>query len=73
MREMSLLQGWPGLLAGYATVQAPLLAALAQARAPLRQFLFSPLLAVPLTAWPGPHCPWRCHWRALWGQRRRSS
>jgi hypothetical protein len=51
--EMSLLQGWPGLLAGYATVQAPLLGALARARAPLRQFLFSPLLAAPLTALAG--------------------
>jgi hypothetical protein len=50
---MSLLQGWPGLLAGYATVQAPLLAALARARAPLRQFLLSPLIAAPLTVLAG--------------------
>ena len=50
---MSLLQGWPGLLAGYATVQAPLIVALARARAPLRQFLLSPLLAAPLTVLAG--------------------
>jgi hypothetical protein len=50
---VSPLQGWPGLLAGYATVQAPLIVALARARAPLRQFLLSPLLAAPLTVLAG--------------------
>ena len=50
---MSLLHGWPGLLSAYATVQAPLIAALVRARAPLRQFLVSPLIAAPVTALAG--------------------
>ncbi len=50
---MSALHGWPGLLSAYATVQGPLLAALARARAPLRQWLLSPLLAAPVTALAG--------------------
>jgi len=45
--------GLPGLLGAYATVQGPLFAALARARAPLRQWLASPLMAVPLTAGAG--------------------
>jgi len=47
------LHGWPGLLSAYAVIQAPLLAGLAQARAPLRQFLASPLVAAPLTVLTG--------------------
>ncbi len=50
---MSALHGWPGLLGAYATVQGPLLAALARARAPLRQWVLSPLLAAPVTALAG--------------------
>jgi hypothetical protein len=50
---MSLLHGWPGLISAYATVQGPLFAALARARAPLRQFLLAPLIAAPLTALAG--------------------
>ncbi|HUL18085.1 MAG TPA: type IV secretion system DNA-binding domain-containing protein, partial [Steroidobacteraceae bacterium] len=50
---MSALHGWPGLLSAYASVQGPLMAALARARAPLRQWLLSPLLAAPVTALAG--------------------
>jgi type IV secretory pathway TraG/TraD family ATPase VirD4 len=45
--------GLPGLLGAYAAVQGPLLAALARARAPLRQWVSSPLIAAPLTAVAG--------------------
>jgi len=46
----SLLHGWQALASAYAAVQAPLLVGLLRGRAPLRKFLLSPLLAVPLTA-----------------------
>jgi hypothetical protein len=45
--------GLPGLFGAYAAVQGPLCAALAHARAPLRQWLASPLIAAPLTAGAG--------------------
>jgi type IV secretory pathway TraG/TraD family ATPase VirD4 len=50
---VSSVHGLPGLLGAYAAVQAPLLAALARSRAPLRQWLASPLVAAPLTAGAG--------------------
>ena len=80
-RADALLQGWPGLLAAYATVQAPLLAGLARARAPLRQLLLSPLLggaadgrpAAALVRGGAPRALWvrhaaraRCSSRPAW-------
>jgi Type IV secretion-system coupling protein DNA-binding domain len=53
MDAAALLHGWPGLVTAFATVQAPLLAALVRGRAPPRKLLLSPLLAVPLTALAG--------------------
>jgi type IV secretory pathway TraG/TraD family ATPase VirD4 len=50
---MSLLHGWPGLLSAYVAVEAPMLAALARARAPLPRMLAAPLTAVPVTALAG--------------------
>jgi type IV secretory pathway TraG/TraD family ATPase VirD4 len=50
---MSLLHGWPGLLSAYLSVQAPMLAAMARARAPLPRMLVAPLTAVPVTALAG--------------------
>ena len=49
----SLLHGWPGLLAAYAAVQAPMLAGLVRARAPVVKALGSPLIAAPLTLLTG--------------------
>jgi len=49
----TLMHGWPGLVSAYAAVQGPLLAGLARGRAPLRQFLISPLAAAPVTALAG--------------------
>ena len=45
-----LLHGWTGILMGYAAVQGPMLAGLARARANFGQYLFSPMVAAPLTA-----------------------
>ena len=45
--------GWPGLALAYASVQAPMMAGLARARATTRQWLLSPVLAAPLTAASG--------------------
>ncbi len=50
---MSLLHGWPGLLSGYLAVEAPMLVALARARAPLPRMLAAPLTAIPVTALAG--------------------
>src|ERR1700722_16979537 len=50
---MSLLHGWPGLLSAYVAVEAPMLAAMARARAPLPRILATPLTAVPVTALAG--------------------
>ena len=50
---MSLLHGWPGLLSAYLAVEAPMLAAMAQARASLPRMLVTPLTAVPVTALAG--------------------
>jgi type IV secretory pathway TraG/TraD family ATPase VirD4 len=44
-----LLHGWTGILMGYATVQGPMLAGLARARANFKQYVFSPMVAAPLT------------------------
>jgi type IV secretory pathway TraG/TraD family ATPase VirD4 len=45
-----LLHGWTGLLMGYAAVQGPMLAGLARSRATFGQYVFSPMVAAPLTA-----------------------
>jgi type IV secretory pathway TraG/TraD family ATPase VirD4 len=50
---MSLLHGWPGLLSAYLSVEAPMLAAMARARAPLPRLLAAPLTALPVTALAG--------------------
>ncbi len=47
------LHGWSGLVAAYATVEAPLVAALVRARAPLRQFLAAPFAGAALTIGAG--------------------
>ena len=52
-QAVSLLGGWRSLVAGYATVQVPLVAGLIRGRAPVRKVLFSPLVAAPLTALAG--------------------
>ena len=44
-----LLHGWTGLLMGFAAVQGPMVAGLARARANLRQYASSPMVAAPLT------------------------
>jgi type IV secretory pathway TraG/TraD family ATPase VirD4 len=46
----SLLHGWTGILMGYAAVQGPMLVGLARARANFGQYVFSPMVAAPLTA-----------------------
>jgi type IV secretory pathway TraG/TraD family ATPase VirD4 len=43
-----LLHGWPGIIAAYAAVQAPMIAGLVHARAHFQQYLMSPAVAVPL-------------------------
>jgi type IV secretory pathway TraG/TraD family ATPase VirD4 len=45
-----LLHGWTGILMGFAAVQGPMVAGLARARANFQQYLFSPMVAAPLTA-----------------------
>jgi type IV secretory pathway TraG/TraD family ATPase VirD4 len=45
-----LLHGWTGILMGYAAVQGPMLAGLMRARASFQQYMFSPMVAAPLTA-----------------------
>ncbi|MBS0379590.1 MAG: type IV secretion system DNA-binding domain-containing protein [Proteobacteria bacterium] len=47
------LHGWSGLMAAYATVEAPLVAALVRGRAPLRQFLAAPLAGAAVTIGAG--------------------
>jgi hypothetical protein len=44
------LHGWTGILMGYAAVQGPMVAGLARARASFQQYVFSPMVAAPLTA-----------------------
>ena len=44
------LQGWSGIAIAYTAVQAPMVAGMIRARANLRQFLLSPIAALPLTA-----------------------
>src|ERR1700730_18368867 len=46
----TLLHGWAGLLMGSAAVQGPMVAGLARARASFKQYVFSPMVAAPLTA-----------------------
>ena len=44
----ALTHGWPGLGLAYASVQGPMLAGLARARAAWQQILLSPVVAVPV-------------------------
>ena len=44
------LQGWSGIAIAYTAVHAPMIAGMIRARANLRQFLLSPIAALPLTA-----------------------
>ena len=44
------LQGWSGIAIAYTSVHAPMIAGLIRARANWRQFLLSPIAALPLTA-----------------------
>jgi type IV secretory pathway TraG/TraD family ATPase VirD4 len=44
------LHGWTGIAIAYTAVQAPMLAGLVRARAQLRHYLLSPIVAAPLTA-----------------------
>jgi hypothetical protein len=48
-----LTHGWSGLLTAYATVQLPMLAAMARKGAPLHQYLIAPAVALPLTVAAG--------------------
>ena len=48
-----LLHGWPGLLAGYLTVEAALVVGLARSRAPALRYVLSPLVAAPVTLLSG--------------------
>jgi len=50
MTGASILNGWTGLALGYAAVQGPMIAGLARGRAAVRDYLLSPVAAVPLTA-----------------------
>jgi hypothetical protein len=50
---VALTHGWTGLALAYGSVQAPMLAGLWRARAALRQLMFSPFIAAPLTAAAG--------------------
>jgi len=45
----TLTHGWEGIATAYAAVQAPMIVGLIRARAQLRHFVLSPLVAVPLT------------------------
>jgi hypothetical protein len=52
----ALLHGWSGLGLAYATVQGPMLAGMARARAGLHRIALSPLIAAPLTVLAGMTC-----------------
>jgi type IV secretory pathway TraG/TraD family ATPase VirD4 len=45
-----VLHGWPGIVAAYAAVQAPMIAGLVRAQAKFHQYVISPAVAVPLMA-----------------------
>jgi hypothetical protein len=47
------LTGWSGLAFAYSAVQVPMVAGLARGRAKFHQFLLSPIVAAPLTAFAG--------------------
>ncbi|HXR20216.1 MAG TPA: type IV secretion system DNA-binding domain-containing protein [Steroidobacteraceae bacterium] len=49
----ALMHGWSGLALAYASIQAPMLAAMIRARADLPRLLLSPVVAAPLTAVAG--------------------
>jgi hypothetical protein len=53
MEPGALIHGWPGLLAGYAAVQGPMLAAMLRARAPWWRLALTPAVAAPLTVATG--------------------
>ena len=53
MTGAELTHGWPGLLTAFATVQAPMLAAMARSRAQLHRYLIAPAVAAPLTVMTG--------------------
>ncbi len=53
MTGAELTHGWPGLLTAFATVQAPMLAAMVRGRAQLHRYLISPAVAAPLTVMTG--------------------
>jgi type IV secretory pathway TraG/TraD family ATPase VirD4 len=50
MIDAALMQGWSGIALAYAAVQAPMIAGLIRARAPLHHYVLSPVIAAPLTA-----------------------
>jgi type IV secretory pathway TraG/TraD family ATPase VirD4 len=50
MIDAALTQGWSGIALAYAAVQAPMIAGLIRARAPLHHYVLSPVIAAPLTA-----------------------
>jgi hypothetical protein len=49
----ALTHGWSGLVAAYATVQVPMLAAMVRGRAQLHKYLIAPTVAAPLTLMTG--------------------
>jgi hypothetical protein len=49
----ALTHGWSDLLAAYATVQVPMLAAMVRGRAQLQKYLIAPTVAAPLTLMTG--------------------
>lgn len=49
----ALTHGWSGLVLAFGAVQLPMLAGMIRARAPLRQWPLSPLIAVPLAVTAG--------------------
>ncbi len=53
MTGAELTHGWPGLLTAFATVQAPMLAAMVRGRAQLHRYLVAPAVAAPLTVMTG--------------------
>lgn len=53
MEPGALIHGWPGLLAGYAAVQGPMLAGMLRVRAPWWRLALMPAVAAPLTVATG--------------------
>src|SRR5271167_2719989 len=61
------LHGWSGIAIAYTAVQAPMLGALIRARAGMRQYLLSPIVALPLTAAAAAAAAASSSWFALLG------